>query len=268
MLTISSGFGRFPGILVLLHVQKDILLGGPVHWGWITYDLAHEKLTAQTRIVQQAQDALETAKANVAAIDADITNKERNPPAQPGISGRVCGKNRSTCVIDRKAREDFTRAQGEHLATLKQLRLDRRQAQATLEQSAQIAAGTTAQAEQATATVALHALEDVKLISPMHRLAASILGVKVVNLTEDQFEGIKRWGVLGLATAFATISMVVSVVAHQPEHHPGETKLARSARADFNRRRKKLVRAVENPIPSGRRQLRFMSRRIARRTAC
>jgi hypothetical protein len=33
LLTISSGFGRFPGILVLLHVYKDILIGGPVQWG-------------------------------------------------------------------------------------------------------------------------------------------------------------------------------------------------------------------------------------------
>ena len=38
MLTISSGFGRFPGILVLPHVYIDILIGGPVQWGSISDD--------------------------------------------------------------------------------------------------------------------------------------------------------------------------------------------------------------------------------------
>lgn len=215
------------------------------------YDLAQERLAQQNRIVATAQAALDTAKANVAAIDADIANKERSQPAQPNLTNRVCGKNRSTCAVDRKAREDFARAQADHLATLKQLRLDRRQAQAAQEQAAQAASLITAQPEERATTDALHALEDVKLVSPMHRLAASILGVKVVNLTEDQFEGIKRWGVLGLSAAFATISMTVSLIAHQPERGSEESKLARSARAYLARRRKKLVRIVEKPIPAG-----------------
>jgi two-component system, cell cycle response regulator CtrA len=44
LLTISSGFGRFPGILVLLHVYIDILIGGPVQWGWITSTLSFGEL--------------------------------------------------------------------------------------------------------------------------------------------------------------------------------------------------------------------------------
>jgi hypothetical protein len=83
----------------------------------------------------------------------------------------------------------------------------------------------------------------------MHRLAASLLGVKVIHLTEDQFESVKKWGVLGLSVAFATISTAVSLVAHQPERSPQPSRLARSLRAYIARRRKAVIRKVE--VPSG-----------------
>jgi hypothetical protein len=82
----------------------------------------------------------------------------------------------------------------------------------------------------------------------MHKLAASVLGVKVADLSEGQFETVKRWGVLGLSAAFATLSAAVSLVAHAPEHTGEETKLARAIRAYIARRRKAVVRIVEKRV--------------------
>ena len=77
-------------------------------------------------------------------------------------------------------------------------------------------------------------------LSPMHRLAASVYGVKVTELTEDQFETVKKYAVFGLAGAFSILSMLVSVVAHTKPAGKEEHKLNRAIRAYFARKRKPL----------------------------
>lgn len=79
-------------------------------------------------------------------------------------------------------------------------------------------------------------------LSPMHRLAASVYGIKVTDLTDDQFETVKKYAVFGLAGAFSTLSMLVSIVAHTKPNDGTQSKITRSLRALLARLRKPIVR--------------------------
>jgi hypothetical protein len=158
-----------------------------------------------------------------------------------------------TCTSDRQARADYSAAQKAHIATLEDLRRQRKIAQEKLEQTAQSLNGVSATTEREQVANARQTLTDTKSLSPMHKLAASVLGVKIADLSEEQFEAVKRWGILGLSGAFATLSAAISIVAHQPERNQKDNPLTRSLRAWLARRRKRVVRVVEKPVPSGER---------------
>lgn len=89
------------------------------------YDLALDELSIKKADVAKLQASADQAKAAVTAADAAIANTENNTPPQPAPSGLSCGKNRSTCPVDRKARDDFHKAQVAYLAALKQQRADK-----------------------------------------------------------------------------------------------------------------------------------------------
>jgi hypothetical protein len=88
-------------------------------------------------------------------------------------------------------------------------------------------------------------LDDQLLLSPMHELAAAIYGVRASELTEAQFNWVKRFAILGLAGAFASLSAVASLVVHQEPKR--SDKLARALRAWLARRRKRLV--IHHDVP-------------------
>ena len=94
---------------------------------------------------------------------------------------------------------------------------------------------------------AKQALANELMQSPFHRLVASLYGVRVSGLTEDQFNVVKRFAILGLAGCFSTLSMLVSVAVHlQPrDEHP--SKLSRMLRAWLARRRRPIYRDVPGP---------------------
>jgi hypothetical protein len=216
-------------------------------------DKAQERLDAKSKIVGDAQSSLDVAREKVARLDADIQNKERAAPTNPGFSGKTCtGSNGRavTCSADRQARTDFTAAQRNHIATLADLRARRSDAQKELDvAAASVSQVSHVEAEQSALVDAKGSLSDVMHLSPMHRLAASVLGVRVADLKEEQFESVKRIGVVGLAGAFATLSMFVSVVVHQTEHDGSESKLSRAIRGYLARRRKRIVSIREVPGP-------------------
>lgn len=222
----------------VLHAQRD-------------FDRASDVLFEKQQVADKAGSTLDVAKSKVAALDAGIADKERAAPTQPGFSGKTCsgaGGRAVTCSSDRQARADYSSAQKVHIATLIDLRSQRRAAQVELDKAAAVLATVNTTGETRAVADARQVLTDTKMLSPMHKLAASVLGVKVADLTEGQFETVKRYGVLGLAGAFATLSAAVSIVAHQPEHTGGESKLARAMRAYIARRRKKVVAIREVPV--------------------
>jgi hypothetical protein len=76
-------------------------------------------------------------------------------------------------------------------------------------------------------------------------LAASIFGVRVQDLSEEQFEIFKRVAIIGLSGSFATLSMFVSIVAHAEPRSNKPSKLSRAIRSYLARRRKNVVHTVE-----------------------
>jgi hypothetical protein len=214
-------------------------------------DLAQDALSSRQDERNTAQAALDNAKGKLAAIDADILSKQQNPPQQPALTGALCGKSRSVCQIDRQARAEFAKAQAEHLGTLKDLRRQRQAAQADVDRAVGSVNNIDMHTAEATLVTAQHDLEDLKLNSPLHRFVASILAVKVTELSDESFESVTRIGVVTLAVAFATLSSVAALIAHAPERGKDEARLLRSLRAYVARKRKPVVRVVERKIPSG-----------------
>jgi len=207
---------------------------------------AKKELETKKAIISENKIALETAKQKVAALDADIANKEKSAPVQPGFSGKTCtGRDGRavTCDSDRVARADYTAAQTAHIATLKGLREARTSAQTNLDKIAATYSSATAAPEMKHLEDVQTKLAEVLSDSPMHRLAASVFGVSIEELTDDQFQRFKAWAVFGLAGSFATLSMLVSVVTHAPVHEQkhSDGKLSRALRAWIARRRKKVV---------------------------
>jgi hypothetical protein len=241
----------FEGLSMIFETFLDNRTAAVLH-AQRAYDRADDALREKQQVADRAGSALDVAKSKVAALDADIANKERSAPTQPGFSGKTCtgADGRAvTCASDRQARADYSSAQKAHIATLADLRMQRKTAQGELDKAAATLAAVNTSGEAHAAADARQALTDTKTLSPMHKLAASVLGVKVADLSEGQFETVKRWGVLGLSAAFATLSAAVSLVAHAPEHTGEETKLARAIRAYIARRRKKVVAIRQIPGP-------------------
>jgi hypothetical protein len=105
-----------------------------------------------------------------------------------------------------------------------------------------------ARAKQPSATTladAERALDDELQLSVMHRLAASIYGIRVSEVTEGQFNALKRFVVLGLACSISLLSAVVSVIAHMQPKSDRPSKLARAIRAMVAARRKTIRRLKE-----------------------
>jgi hypothetical protein len=204
-------------------------------------DLAQDALSSRQNERNTAQAALDNAKGKLAAIDADILSKQQNPPQQPALTGALCGKSRSVCPIDRQARAEFAKAQGEHLGTLKDLRRQRQVAQAEVDHAVGSVNNIDLHPTEVALVAAQHDLEDLKLNSPLHRFVSSILAVKVTELSDESFESVTRIGVVTLAVAFATLSSVAALIAHAPERGKDEARLMRSLRAYVARKRKVLT---------------------------
>jgi hypothetical protein len=223
-----------------------------------TVEVAQEAVDAKRQEAQQSQAAIDSARMKVTALNAEIKEKETHPPQQPNVSAGSC-HNRSgravSCNSDIQARRDFTLAQKSHLETLKKLREQRDAGQANVDAlTANIKPAGLLEAEKILKSKRQD-LSDVLHQSPVYRLAASIFGVRVQDLSEEQFESFKRVAIIGLSGSFATLSMFVSFVAHaQPQtNRPSKIKLA--IRSYLARKRRPLVRVYQVEVPGPERQI-------------
>jgi hypothetical protein len=213
-----------------------------------TVEIAQEAVDAKRQEAQQSQAAIDSARMKVIALNAEIKDKETHPPQQPNVGAGSC-HNRSgravSCNSDIQARRDFTLALKSHLETLKKLREQRDAGQANVDAlTANIKPAGLLEAEKILKSKRQD-LSDVLHQSPVYRLAASIFGVRVQDLSEEQFEIFKRVAIIGLSGSFATLSMFVSVVAHAEPRSNKPSKLSRAIRSYLARRRKNVVRTVE-----------------------
>ena len=199
----------------------------------------------QVEIAQRAADtvASDTAAfvAEVREVDGAITALAASRPQPPTASNKTCTwKNqRVPCGPDTTAAAAYASAQKAYDARLANLEAKRAASQAKVDG----ARGRTAAPE--VLAEARRKLDDELMLSPFHRLVASLYGVRPSDLTEEQFGKVKRFAIIGLAGTFATLSMLVSIVVHlQPRSERGG-KLARAIRAMVAARRKTLRRLTE-----------------------
>ena len=182
--------------------------------------------------------------AEVKEVDGQIEALAKSMPAAPTGSGRVCSwrGQRVSCNADTTSASTYQAAMRSYDARLADLTAKRAASQAKVD----AARSRTAAPEELAA--ARRALDDELALSPFHRLAASIWGVRVSDLTEDQFNVVKRFAIVGLAGTFAVLSMLVSVLVHLQPHDGRSTKLNRMIRAWLARRRRPIYRDVPGPV--------------------
>jgi hypothetical protein len=85
---------------------------------------------------------------------------------------------------------------------------------------------------------------DARAMNPMYRVAAAWQKVPVQQLTPEQFEYVKHWAVIALATAVAFSTSMVAVISSMPERGQSNGKLARAIRGWLAARRKTLRRVT------------------------
>ena len=213
------------------------------------FDTAQRSLAVQSKTQAKAKDQWVAADAEVKALDIKINELVSHQPQSPGFSGKTCGKNNSTCASDRSAQETYRIARRDyesHKRELETARLEARKHAAQLE-GAFTAVDLTA--AQKTLKAAGDVLEVKRSESPMHRMTAAWFGLSVAEITNGQFETVKRFIVLSLAIAFSTLSALLSLVAFSEPAVPGEDKVARAWRGLLARLRKKVVKRVTVEVP-------------------
>ena len=227
------------------------------------YAKAQAIVDAQNKETKASLEALEVARDDVARLDVAIRDFLAHPPELPTFSGRTCTGRRGktvTCDSDRRAQETYAQARQFHTQQLEKMRTERQAAQARVDQLKLNNAEDPLPGEHL--REARHNLVEEMSQSPMHRLAAAFYGIPVEDLSASQFETVKKYGVISLAVAFATVSMLASIVVHTEPHDKSESKISRAIRAWVARRRKPVVRIVEKIIETPVEVIKEVERRI------
>lgn len=234
----------------------------------------HDVEKAQ-RAVDHINEARGLADADLAKLtlevnqlDTQITELSRTMPSQAAPSNRVCthptknGVMRVPCGPDVTNAKTYQVAMDEYNSRLGRLEADRhsKQAQIDAAHGKEIAIDDNAAADNLSNTK--QALIEELQTSPMHRLAASVYGVPVAQVTEAQFNVVKNFAMFGLAGAISVMTMLVSLIAHMMPKSDRPSKVGKAIRALVARWRRPLkvnvvkevpgpetIRTVEIPVP-------------------
>ena len=195
------------------------------------------------RTVDQIADERKHADAAIASLDAQVAALAKSMPQPPASSNKTCSGRRGqrvSCGSDSVAATTYAASMKAYDARLADLTGRRSGLQAGVD---------AARAKRSSAALAdaERALDDELQLSVMHRLAASIYGVRASEVTEGQFNALKRFVVLGLACTISLLSAVVSVIAHVQPKGDRPSKLNRMIRGWLARRRRPIYRDVPGP---------------------
>ena len=190
----------------------------------------------------------------VAALDGQIVELNHTRPQAPAATlPRICRdkhKRRVPCGVD-PATGAMVRASDAQIALLKGIADQRQEAQRRLTDAHARLAGVDGREAEDRLSTARQRLADELLLSPMHRLAAAVFSTPAGEVTDAQFQQVKRVVVFGLAATFALLSALVSTIVHLQAKAPrGSGKLSRMARRWLARRRRPLIihRDVPGPV--------------------
>lgn len=260
-------FGQILGALVLLAIAVGSFEGLTLAFEQFVSNRVVTVMDKEEALTK-AKDALETKRLAITSTEEELNfakddkeakarkvlSLQENRPEKQGTTGRECINVRGRRCLDQKIVDNNAGEFRDYKSRLNAANLEEQRASdkvASLQKKLSELQKADITPLIAQVKEAEHDLYKQRSLSPMHRLGATIYGVKVIDLTEDQFETVKKWAIFGLAGAFATLSMLVSIVAHTAPKDQKESKLSKAIRAYLARRRKKLVieKIVEVPGP-------------------
>jgi hypothetical protein len=231
---LAIALASFEGLALVFSIYIDNRLSNVLS--------AQHRLESVQHIVDQNASDVSAFTAEIAELDAESAALAKSMPQPPAGTNRVCTwkGQRVTCAADAIGAATYQTAMKAYDSRLNDITAKRAASQARID-AKRNEKGVRQEIEKARQD-----LDEELARSPMHRLAASLFGVRVSNLTEDQFGLMKRIAVIGLAGTFATLSMLVSLVVHlEPKSDARPSKLSRAFRAMIAARRKKLRRVEE-----------------------
>ena len=212
---------------------------------------------------QRAVAAVEQTQA-LAAAELDRRTREVNDAEQqikdvsgqapkPASTAVTCADKRGrrvSCGADYANATTFQYATADYDARLSLAMTAREAAQRNLDTAHAKAGAIDATPAKNQLADAKEALAQELMSSPFPRAVATIFAIPVADLSETEFQRVKRVVVLGLAATFATLSMAASLVVHLQPKDSKLSKLARALRAYIARRRKRLTihRDVPGPV--------------------
>jgi hypothetical protein len=208
-------------------------------------EISHAAADVEKLEHDQAAHAADVASlaGEVKDIDAQVATLARSMPTPPAGSNRTCTwrGQRVSCSADAAAIAAYREALKAYDVRLASL-TDRRGALQGKVDAAR------AERPPAGLLEARRAFEEKAGQNPVWRLTAAVFGESVSEVTPAQFATVKKFVTASLAIAFATLSMVVSVVVHARLRSEGGGKLARAIRGYLARRRRQLIRMVPGPV--------------------
>jgi hypothetical protein len=205
---------------------------------------AQHQVEIAQRTADQVAGDVSAFTAEVKELDGQVAALAQNIPAPPPATNKTCTwkGQRVACGPDATSAATWQAAMRAYNARLADLTAKRAASQAKVD----AARNRNGAAEALTA--AKQALDNELMQSPFHRLVASLYGVRVSDLTEDQFGVVKRFAIVGLAGCFSLLSMLVSVAVHLQPRDERSSKLSRMVRAWLARRRRSIYRDVPGPV--------------------
>lgn len=212
-----------------------------------TAERAVQRIVAARSLVDGDVDKLTH---EVAALDGQIVELNHTRPQAPTTTTpKICRdkhKRRAPCGVD-PATGAAVRASDAQIALLKGIADQRQEAQRRLTEAHVRLAGVDSRDAEDRLSTARQRLADELLLSPMHRLAAAVFSTPAGEVSDQQFQTVKRIVVFGLAAAFALLSALVSTIVHLQAKRADGGKVKRAVRAWLARRRKPLVVHVPGP---------------------
>lgn len=182
---------------------------------------------------------VEAAQKHRAAIDRPIE-------LQAAPAGRTCAGKRGSWNCGAAVQAEAVRAN----AAAQKAHADELKAASALVEAAEARLATVEpppdmRASDMEVAEAKRKVADVRAMNPMFRVAAAWQRTPVEDLTSEQFEAVKHWAVIALATATALATALAAIIASLPERGLKPSKLSLALRRMIAARRKTLRRILE-----------------------
>lgn len=199
-----------------------------------------------------ARDALKEAAGRraqeISRLAADVTAARKHrvdidqPPAlQTAPIGRTCAGKRGSwncgAAVQAEAVRANAAAQKAHADELKDASALVTAAEARL---AAVEPAPDMRTSDVDVAAAKRQVADARALNPMFRVAAAWQRTPVEDLTSEQFEAVKHWAVIALATATALATALAAIIASLPDRSSRPGKLTLALRRMIASRRRKI----------------------------